>query len=261
MVGYTESLTDPSYSGQILLQTYPLVGNYGVPPAGLADSHGIPLNFESDRIQVEGYAVASLESRPSHWSNSTPLGAWLAGEGIPGIEGIDTRDLTKRLRTKGTMLGILSAGLQADLEGLRSRARHVADPNARDLAGEVTVGKPVVHNEGGKTTVVVIDCGMKYGILRSLLARGARVVRVPSSMCQAEIEEFEPAGVLVSNGPGDPKRCAKTIQTVRGLLEGGTPMMGICLGNQILALAAGADTYTITGKILRRAFALLLMTV
>jgi len=243
MVGYTESLTDPSYRGQILLQTYPLIGNYGVPPRSLADPQGVPLNFESDRIQVEGYAIARLEDRPSHWSNSTTLGSWLEGEGIPGIEGIDTRELTKRLRTKGTMLGILAAGEMADEEGLKLKAKRIPDPNARDLAGEASVKEPVVHNRGGRTVIVVIDCGMKYGILRSLLARGVCVVRVPSKASQAEIEGYRPAGVLVSNGPGDPKRCAGAIRTVRGLLEGGMPLMGICLGNQILALAAGADTY------------------
>ncbi|MDD1775766.1 MAG: hypothetical protein LUP94_00255, partial [Candidatus Methanomethylicus sp.] len=110
MVGYTESLTDPSYRGQILLQTYPLIGNYGVPSMALKDAHGLPLHFESDRIQVQGYAVSELESIPSHWSNAMPLESWLSGEQIPGIEGLDTRELTKRLRMKGTMLGILSVG-------------------------------------------------------------------------------------------------------------------------------------------------------
>jgi len=243
MVGYTESLTDPSYRGQILLQTYPLIGNYGVPPRSLADPHGVPLDFESDRVQVEGYAVARLEGRPSHWSNSTPLESWLAGEGVPGIEGIDTRRLTKVLRTRGTMLGILAVGDQADPEALASRARHVPDPNARDLAAEAGVKEPIVHNRGGKSVIVVIDCGMKHGILRSLLARGACVVRVPPTAGQGEVEGFKPDGVLVSNGPGDPKMCLKAIRTVRGLLEAGMPVMGICLGNQILALAAGADTY------------------
>jgi carbamoyl-phosphate synthase small subunit len=243
MVGYTESLTDPSYRGQILLQTYPLIGNYGVPPRALADPHGVPLDFESDRVQVEGYAIARLEGLPSHWSNSTTLESWLAGEGVPGIEGIDTRCLTKVLRAKGTMLGILATGDRADPEDLASRARRMPDPNTRDLAAEAGTKEPIIYNRGGKSVIVVIDCGMKYGILRSLLSRSTCVVRVPPTMGQGEIEEFKPAGILVSNGPGDPKMCGEAIRAVRGLLEAGVPMMGICLGNQLLALAAGADTY------------------
>jgi carbamoyl-phosphate synthase small subunit len=246
MVGYPESLTDPSYSGEILLQTYPLIGNYGVPPYSTFDSFGVPIHFESDRVQVTGYAVAELQEEPSHWSNSKALGTWLAEQGIPGIEGIDTRDLTKRLRTKGTMLGVLIAGDGVEPDEAREKARHIEDPNSRDLVKGVTVPGSFEYKGASQATVVVIDCGMKYGILRALLARGVSVVRVPYDSSPEEVMGFNPAGILVSNGPGDPKKCAKTIQTVRALLEGKVPIMGICLGNQIIALAAGADTYKLT---------------
>jgi carbamoyl-phosphate synthase small subunit len=243
MVGYTETLTDPSYRGQILLQTYPLIGNYGVPPHQLTDEHGLPLHFESEKVQVAGYAVAELQTQPSHWSNSRTLGSWLAQEGIPGIDGIDTRALTRRLSTKGSLRGALIVGEDIGQEEAVRLARRASDPNAKDLVSEVTVSEPVSYNNSGSVRVVVIDCGMKNGILRELLSRGANVIRVPSDSSLEEIQGFNPAGVLISNGPGDPKKCAKTINTVRSLIEGGLPLMGICLGNQIMALAAGADTY------------------
>jgi len=243
MVGYTESLTDPSYCGQILLQTYPLIGNYGVPPPSLTDSFGVPLHFESERIQVAGYAVSELQRNPSHWSNNKVLNDWLKEEKIPGIERIDTRELTKKLRTKGTMLGTLKVGDEIDLEELKEKAGRIEDPNEKDLVRRVTVARPLEYNTGAQPTVVLIDCGVKYGILRDLLAKGVGVARVPYDLSADDILAYDPSGILVSNGPGDPKRCERTIATVKALMETGLPMMGICLGNQILALAAGADTY------------------
>jgi len=242
MVGYTESLTDPSYSNQILVQTYPLIGNYGVPPYSIADRFGLPLNFESSKVQVKGYAVYSQTKNPSHWASVKTLHQWLEEQKIPAIEGIDTRELTKKLRMNGTMLGILKVADDIDVEEMKQKLKTMQDPNKSDLVKGVTVEKPVVYGDG-KTTVVVIDCGCKFGILRNLLARNVRVVVVPYNYSKEKILDFNPAGIVISNGPGDPKKCVDTIQTTKEFLETAIPVMGICLGNQILALAAGANTY------------------
>jgi len=244
MVGYPEALTDPSYKGQILTLTYPLVGNYGVPPYDL--NHGIPLYFESERIQVSGLVIHELCKKPYHWTSTKTLDEWLKNENIPGIYGIDTRKLTKKLRVKGVMLGILQVceeGEEPNLEKLLKEVETVPDPNLRDLVGEVTVKEPVHHNVGGNKVVALIDCGAKYNIVRSLLKRGINVVRVPYNFPANEILEYDPTCVVISNGPGDPKKCVKTIECVRELVEEDISVMGVCLGVQILALAMGGDTF------------------
>ncbi len=243
MVGYPESLTDPSYYGQILVQTWPLVGSYGVPSYGVSDGFGLPLHFESRRIQVSGYAIGEVQNHPSHWSSEKPISEWLDEGGVPGIDGIDTRELTKRLRRQGTMLGILIVGEEIDFDSLRTRGRSLQNPNSLDLVKSVTVPEPVRHNPGGSPTVVLIDCGVKFGIIRNLLARGARVIQVPYDTLAEEVLHLAPDGVVISNGPGDPKMCSKTVKATHDLIETGVPMFGICLGTQVLALAAGADTY------------------
>jgi carbamoyl-phosphate synthase small subunit len=243
MTGYTESLTDPSYSGQILVQTYPLIGNYGVPPRSITDRFGIPLHYESDEVQVEGYVVQSVSSHPSHWASQQTLSQWLFDEKVPGLAGIDTRRLTKKLRMKGTMLGILKVAEEIDLDELAGRVGEVPDPNDRDLAAGVTVEKPVSHGAENPTKIVLIDLGVKYGILRELLAKGAEVVRVPHSYPLDKVLDIEPNGIVISNGPGDAKKCPETIRTVSSLLETELPIMGVCFGIQFLALAAGGDTY------------------
>jgi len=244
MVGYPEALTDPSYKGQILTLTYPLVGNYGVPPY---DSElGLPLYFESDSIKVTGLVIHELCKQPYHWASTKTLDEWLKSENVPGIYGIDTRRLTKKLRIKGVMLGILQVyeeGETPNLETLLKEGENVPDPNLRDLVEEVTIKEPVHHDVEGNKTVVLIDCGVKYSILRNLLKRGIDIVRVPNNFSAKEILEYDPSGVIISNGPGDPKKCVKTIECVRELVEEKIPIMGICLGNQILALALGGDTY------------------
>ncbi|MCW4044722.1 MAG: glutamine-hydrolyzing carbamoyl-phosphate synthase small subunit [Candidatus Bathyarchaeota archaeon] len=243
MVGYPEALTDPSYKGQILTLTYPLVGNYGVPPYDL--NFGIPLYFESERIQVQGLVIHELCHEPYHWASTRTLDRWLSDEGIPGIYGIDTRHLTKKLRTHGVMLGILQVckeGEEPDLDHLLQQAKSIPDPNLTDLVKEVTVKEPVYYKANGKDTVVLIDAGVKNSILRNFLKRGVNVTRVPYDFSAKEILEYKPGGVVVSNGPGDPKKCAETIACVRELVEK-VPVMGICLGNQILSLAMGGDTY------------------
>jgi carbamoyl-phosphate synthase small subunit len=243
MVGYPEALTDPSYKGQILNLTYPLVGNYGVPSNDL--SFGLPLYFESNRIQTSGLIIHELCTEPYHWASKRTLDKWLQDEGIPGISGIDTRRLTKKLRTHGVMLGILQvceAGEEPNVNALLKEAGSIPDPNLTDLVKEVSVKEPVSYNVDGRNTAVLIDTGVKNNIIRNFLKRGINVVRVPYDFSAKEILEYKPNGVIISNGPGDPKKCAATVQSVKELAEK-MPTMGICLGNQILMLAMGGDTY------------------
>ena len=243
MIGYPELLTDPSYHEQIVVMTYPILGSYGVPSYSLCDEHGLPLHYESDSIKAKGYAIHSL-SKPSHWSSNRRLDDWLEQEKVPGIQGIDTRAVTRRIRTNGTMLGLLkTSGSEIGLEQVRAELSSLTDPNRRDLVRNVSPSEPIHYVNNSDATVVVLDCGVKYGIVRSLLASGASVVRIPHDYSVSEILEFEPRRIVISNGPGDPKNCTQTIDTARELLETDIPIMGICLGMQILALAAGADTY------------------
>ncbi len=243
MIGYPELLTDPSYHEQIVVMTYPILGSYGVPSYSLCDEHGLPLHYESDSIKVKGYAIHSL-SKPSHWSSDRGLEDWLQQEKVPGIQGIDTRAVTRRIRTKGTMLGLVkTSDSEISLERVKKELSKLTDPNNTDLVRNVSPTEPIHYVNNSDATVVVLDCGVKYGIVRNLLASGASVVRVPYDYSVNEILEFEPRRIVISNGPGDPKNCTQTIETVRELLETDIPIMGICLGMQILALAAEADTY------------------
>jgi carbamoyl-phosphate synthase small subunit len=244
MVGYPESLTDPSYKGQILTFTYPLVGNYGVPPYD--KENGVLNYFESDDIKVTGFVVHELCKNPFHWASTRTLDQWLKDEDVPGIYGIDTRKLTKKLRVKGVLLGILKVcevDEEPDLPKLLKEVKNVQDPNFTDLAKQVTVKEPVRYSVGGNKTAVLIDCGVKYGILRNLLRRGFDVIRVPYDYSGEQILDYKPDGVMISNGPGDPKQCVKTVEAVRELVDVDMPIMGVCLGTQILALALGGDTY------------------
>ncbi len=248
---YPESLTDPSLNGQILTLTTPQVGNYGVPSFGKKDKHGLPFYFESDSIKAEGLIVFECCKQPYHYSMERTLDKWLADENKPGIEGIDTRRLTKLLRVHGVMLGILKVaepGEALDIDDLVKRAANVPDPNVtRDLVGEVSVKEnKTFHgskNPDKHPTVVLIDCGVKYNIIRSLLDRGLNVILAPRSLTWQEVQDIKPAGVIISNGPGDPKDCKAAIQTTRACIDNGMPTLGICLGNQIMGLAAGANTY------------------
>jgi carbamoyl-phosphate synthase small subunit len=228
MVGYYESLTDPSYKGQILTFTYPLIGNYGVP--GFKREGHLPKHFESDRIHVTALIVSDYSFFHNHWNAERSLAGWLIEQNVPALFGIDTRALTKRLREKGTMLGKIVFGEDISFY----------DPNKDNLVKQVTVKEPAVYNEKGKRTVVVIDCGVKFNIIRSLVKRDFRVFRVPYDF-DFFASDFD--AVVVSNGPGDPKMCTETVAHVKRCLEDDIPVLGICLGNQILALAAGADTF------------------
>lgn len=228
MVGYPEALTDPSYRGQVLVLTYPLIGNYGVPEADVR--RGFDSMFESSEIQVAGLVVSEVSNDYSHWDAVKSLPAWFREQGVPALSGVDVRALTQRLREKGTMLGKLLTG-DDDVE--------FEDPNEENLVSFVSVKEPVVY-PAGKKRVVVIDCGCKNNIIRSLLSRGLTVMRVPWNYDFLN-EEFD--GLVISNGPGDPKICRETVRHVRAAMENDYPIFGICLGHQILALAANAETY------------------
>ncbi len=228
MVGYPESLTDPSYKGQILVLTYPLIGNYGVP--GYEIENGLYKYFESDRIHISGLVISDYSFNYSHWNAKMSLADWLKSENIPGIYGIDTRALTKRLREKGTMLGkILFEGDDIPFY----------DPNKDNLVAQVSTKEKIVYGNG-KFKVLLIDTGVKYNIIRNLLKRNVTVIRVPWDYDIFK-EEFD--GLFISNGPGDPKMCVPTIQNLSKMYNYNIPIMGICLGNQLMGLAAGADTY------------------
>lgn len=237
MSGYVETLTDPSYRGQILVTTYPLVGNYGVPAAREAGSLAAP--YESDHIQVQGLVVQNYVEAYSHHAAVRSLGAWLASEGIPGITGIDTRTLTRKLREAGTMKGWIFPA-EMDLDRAKSRAQGVE--MASEVFRLVSPKEPVRHGKGTHT-ILLVDVGAKDNIVRCLLERGVGVIRAPWHAPLAELAR-EADGIMLGNGPGDPKDLGALIEQVRSLLDTyKKPIFGICLGNQILALAAGGDTY------------------
>ncbi|MFC1768313.1 glutamine-hydrolyzing carbamoyl-phosphate synthase small subunit [Nanoarchaeota archaeon] len=227
MVGYPETLTDPSYRGQILTLTYPLIGNYGI-PSDKTDNN-LKEFFESDKIQIYGLIISDYSFDPSHWNKDKTLSEWLKEQNIPALYGIDTRELTKKLRSKGTMLGRIE---------IEEKIKN-DDPNERNLVAEVSCEEKVIYGNG-KKKIVLVDCGLKNNIIRCLLKRNVQVIRVPWDY---DFTKENPDGIMISNGPGDPKKAKATIKNVQKAMENGTPIFGICMGNQILALAAGADTY------------------
>lgn len=244
MVGYTETLTDPSYRGQILCMTYPLVGNYGVPSFDIKDEYGLPKFFESDNIQVKALLIHDLSDIASHWSCTKTLDQWLHEEKIPGIYGIDTRALTKKLRVHGVMMGAVVVSESSDIDEARlKRALASAKYEGLNFMPEVSTSEPKEYGDKDKECIVVLDTGVKYSIIRNIMRTGYRVVRLPWDATYDQIMSYNPKGVVISNGPGDPKVCTDTIKTASKLIKESTPTLGICLGNQILALAGGADTY------------------
>src|SRR5581483_1346322 len=224
MVGYPEALTDASYSGQILVMTYPLQGNYGV--AGRA-------TWESERIHVSGLIVSDYIDTPSHVDSTMTLGEWLRRERIPALEIKDTRRLTRHIRMHGPLLGKII--FEEDIP--------FYDPNADNLVARVSTNQILVEGNG-EITIALIDCGAKANITRCLRARGVRVITVPWDFDPFSLErELAFDGILISNGPGNPKVVKKTIETISRALDRDIPILGICLGHQLLALAAGGDTY------------------
>jgi len=228
MVGYVESLTDPSYCGQILVLTYPLIGNYGVPAEDIENM--LLRHFESDKIQITALIVADYSHIQEHWNAVKTLSDWLKEHNIPALRGIDTRALTQRLREEGTMLGQIIFGDEIGFY----------DPNKDNLVKKASITEPILYNKDGDKSILVIDCGVKHNILRALIKRNCRVLRVP---CNFDIEDESFDGVVISNGPGNPKMCPETVALVKSCLDREIPTFGICLGSQIMALAAGAETY------------------
>lgn len=243
MVGYTETLTDPSYRGQILCMTYPLVGNYGVPSFDIKDEYGLPKFFESDKIQVKALLIHDLSDIASHWSCIKTLDQWLYEEKMPGIYGIDTRELTKRLRVHGVMMGAVVVSEREIDDARLKKALSSAKYEGLNFMPEVSTAEPQEYGDMDRECIVVLDTGVKYSIIRNIMRTGYRVVRLPWDATYDQIMSYNPKGVVISNGPGDPKVCVSTIKTATKLIKESTPTLGICLGNQILALAGGADTY------------------
>ena len=241
MVGYTETLTDPSYGGQILSLTYPLVGNYGVPRPS-PDGAGIPGTFESDRIQARGLVVHGLAETASHWRLHVTLDEWLYSEGVPGIAGVDTRELAKKLRSGGVMMGALCASDEPiDAQEVLGRLGRAEKYGSGRYVREVSA--KTVSEYGSGEPVVVIDAGAKNAILRNIVSMGYRAVRVPWDYTAEQVMSHSPRGIVVSNGPGDPQMCPETASAVGKLVSEGVPALGICLGAQIMGLAGGAGTY------------------
>ncbi len=228
MIGYPESLTDPSYTGQILVSTYPMIGNYGVPHG--TRENGIHKYYESNKLHISGLVISDYSFNFSHWNAKKSLSDWLKEYDVPGIFDVDTRALTKILRTKGSLLGKIEfEGSDVDFY----------DPNRENLVARVSCSRREVYGDG-LYRVVLIDCGVKNNIIRCLLKRGTTVIRVPWDY-DFSGEEYD--GVFISNGPGDPAMCQRTVENVKKVIGNDKPVMGICLGNQLLARAAGADTY------------------
>ena len=245
--GYYCALTDPSNQGQIYVLTYPLIGNYGV-PQWEKDENGITKYFESESIKTTGFVVNEACADPSHYESVKTLDAFLKEEGIPGIERIDTRELTRIMRSEGVQVGMLQVfdeGVEPPSdEELLEEVKHAKDPNLRHLVKEVSITEPKIFEpKNPRGTVVALDCGIKNNILRNLVRRGMKVVLLPYDTSHEEIMKYNPNGILISNGPGDPKMCEETIDVAKQLIDDSFPTMGICLGNQILGLAAGGDTF------------------
>jgi len=225
MVGYEQSLTDPSYAGQILVFTYPLIGNWGVPKKEY---------WESEKIQVQGVIISDLATNPNHHLMQKTLDSWLKEEKIPGIFGIDTRKLTQKLREKGVMLGKIVVD-NKDID--------FWDPNSENLVAKVSIDKVRIHkSDQSSSKIALLNCGAKKNILKNLLERGATVYEMPWNY-DPFVEKLPIDGLVISNGPGNPKVAKESIEIIKKALNKKIPTFGICLGNQLLALAAGGNTY------------------
>ena len=236
MTGYEEILTDPSYAGQIVVLTYPMIGNYGINPQ----------DVESRKIQVSGLVVRQHNTRPSHWESVRTVEDYLKDEGVPGLSEVDTRAITRCLRTAGVMMGTFTLGDETPAEALK-RLKGIPPYDERDYVRQVSTNQaydwpaPITVAEK-PTTITVMDMGLKYNILRLLRAKGCKVRVVPSWVSAEAILDGQPDGVILSPGPGDPSRLEYAAKTAQGIL-GRVPVMGICLGHQVLAHAIGGNTY------------------
>ena len=235
MTGYQEMLTDPSYAGQIVVPTYPLIGNYGTNEQ----------DFESARIQVSGFVVREECTQPNHYLNSKTLHEYLVGSDIPGLYGVDTRAITRKLRSAGVMMGIITSDKTP--EQALAELKKLPSYGSIDFVKQVTTDapyqwQPEPANPDSSYHIVVLDCGLKYSILRIMCRLGCTMTVVPSTMPAAEILGLKPDGIILSPGPGDPELLDYVVATVRQLL-GKKPIMGICLGNQLIARAFGARTF------------------
>lgn len=234
MMGYPESLTDPSYAGQLMTLTYPLVGNYGV-PAFTMEANGLATFMESDRIYASAIIVSDYSTEYSHWNAKESLADWLKREQVPGITGIDTRELTKVLREHGVMMGKIVFDDEPD-------NIPTADYSGVNFVDKVSCKEIIRYNEGAGKKVVLVDCGVKHNIIRCLINRGVEVIRVPWNY---DFNDMEFDGLFLANGPGDPDTCEAAVVNIRKFLDNPTvrPCMGICMGNQLLSKAAGAKIY------------------
>ena len=224
MTGYPESLTDPSYAGQILVLTYPLIGNYGVPANDL---------WESTQIYAEALIVSDYSEAFSHWNGKESLGDWLKREQRPAITGIDTRALTRLLRERGVMMG------RIEIEGVGNTPLNL-DYGDINYVETVSCQDIIRYNEGAGKRVVIVDCGVKANIIRCLMKRGVEIIRVPWDY---DFNSLDFDGLLISNGPGNPDNCQVTVNHIQRAMQNNKPVFGICMGNQLLAKASGATVY------------------
>ena len=236
MMGYPESLTDPSYAGQLMTLTYPLVGNYGVPPFSF-EKNALPSFMESDRIYASAIIVADYSEQYSHWNAKESLADWLKREHVPGVTGIDTRQLTKLLREHGVMMGrLIFEGTDCDVA-----TDDAEDYGAINWVERVSCKDIIRYNEGAGKKIVLVDCGVKANIIRCLINRGVEVIRVPWNYDYTQMV-FD--GLFLANGPGDPDKCVDAVEVLKKQMsQSRKPICGICMGNQLLAKAGGATIY------------------
>ena len=243
MVGYTEALTDPSYNGQILTLTYPLVGNYGIPDLTEVDEDGISKFFESDMMQIRGLVVHELSQTASHWNLKMTLDEWMYNEKVPGISGIDTRAITKKLTSSGVMMAALVVSdEQIDVEKIKKELTNVTKYNSEKFMDVVSTKEEKIYGDDNQS-VVVIDTGAKNAIVRNIRELGYKAIVVPWNTTFEKVMSYNPKGVVLSSGPGDPQNCPETIDTAKKLIENNIPTLGICLGAQIIGIAGNTETY------------------